>query len=285
MFVWDITSNALQDIRFFNLACKPSLLLLRIAVVICIIMIILLMVLIAYDTLVLIDPTRCFFLNCNDALVYQSNSTSNSTVSGWPLYISWPSYFQTNMNAKRIFQAIQLLCAGLFILFAALYLLTFFIYRYIRLEHQQPLTNLERQRPDSHEVSQTKYITRHPSPAYSNPSSYSNRKVTVYMIDAHRQPETMHTLPVPPPTVTTSTRPLMTSTLTPKPARRPRASSVTYERLCTRCYKEPRLILRTPYERENFFGHLCVNCNKDLIQNRPRPIAPSNNKSPRAWKP
>ena len=87
------------------------------------------MVLIAYDILVLVDPTRCFFLNCNAATVNASNSTTIVIVSGWPISIVWPNSFLTTMIAKRIFQSIQILCTVLFMLFCILYIATYFIYQ------------------------------------------------------------------------------------------------------------------------------------------------------------
>ena len=245
-------------------------------------MIILLLLLIAYDILVLIDPTRCFFFDCNSAPVYQSNSTANTSITGWPIYISWPSYFQINMNAKRIFQGVQLLCAASYILFAALYMLTYFIYRHIKLDQQ---TVYETDRPiqsndEVYRATPTKYIST-ASPAF--PDYNPNRKVTTYMIEGRPETSLQYKYsPASPVTpVIINATPRKTK---PKAYRRPRASSVSYERLCTRCNREPRLILRTPYERENFFAHLCVNCNNEVVNTRRRAPA-TYNKTTRSWKP
>lgn len=100
-------------------------------------------VLIDYDVVVLVDPSRCFLFDCNLARV-QLNSTSY--VTGWPLTISWPDSFQTSMNSKRIFQSVQILAAALFILFSVCFLLTFLIYRNIDLFCQS--TTDERENSD-----------------------------------------------------------------------------------------------------------------------------------------
>jgi len=245
-------------------------------------MIILCILLIAYDILVLIDPTRCFFLNCNDASVNISNSTTDIIVTGWPLYITWPNYFQTNMNAKRIFQSIQLLCAGLFILFASLYLLTYYIYRYIRL-NQQTIYNSDRRTYTTHETNRISPITysNNVSQSYPQYNNNNNHKVTTYKIEGQPYKSAQYYYSSPP---------LVTTTITPRKTKstttfiRPRANSLNYDRLCTRCYREPRMILTTSYERQNFFSHLCIDCNNDLASNRRKP--PVNQiKDNRIWRP
>ncbi|CAF2909954.1 unnamed protein product [Rotaria sp. Silwood2] len=238
------------------------------------------MVLVAYDILVLVDPTRCFFLNCNDASVDISNSTQNIIITGWPLYITWPSYFQTNMNAKRIFQSIQILCAGLFILFASLYILTFIIYRHIRL-YQQTVSAADRRIFSVNEinrVSPTKYSNNE---SHSYPQYNHHRKTTTYMIES--QPYTSaqyhYSSPVVPP-VTTIITPRITNT---KTFTGPRASSANYDRLCTRCNKEPRMILVTYYERKNLFPYLCISCNNKLLNHRQKPLSDQSKHNP-IWK-
>jgi hypothetical protein len=250
-------------------------------------MIILCMALIAYDILVLIDPTRCFFLSCNNAEVYQSNSTSNTTITGWPLYITWPDYFQTNMNAKRIFQSIQIICAGLFILFSSLYLLTYFIYRHIKL-HQQTTYNADRRTfttYDTNTTSPTKYSNNASQP-YSNNVSQSYRtynphqKITTYTVEGQPYTSTQYrSSPQPPPP-----QPITTTVIPRKPKNyvRARSNSVSYDRICTRCHKEPRMILATNYERENLYPHLCITCNNDLNYLRRLPGAQS--RSSRVWR-
>jgi Na+-transporting methylmalonyl-CoA/oxaloacetate decarboxylase gamma subunit len=246
-------------------------------------MIILCMALIAYDVLVLIDPTRCFFLNCGDANVtYIANSTYNATISGWPLYITWPDYFQTEMNAKRIFQSVQLLCAGLFILFCLLYILTFMIYRHIKL-HQQSIYTIDHRTFAAHETATT-------SPKHINTITESHphhHVITTYTIEG--RPDTSTKYEHSPIKYDRSPVPPVISVIVPKKSKRkvvvrPRASSVSYDRICTRCMKEPRMILTTNYERQNFFSHLCVNCNNALYSDRRRPsnIHSSTN---RLWKP
>lgn len=227
-------------------------------------MIILCMLLIAYDILVLIDPTRCFFLNCGDAVV----SASNITVTGWPISITWPSYFQTNMNAKRIFQSIQLLCAGLFILCASLYLLTYYIYRNIRL-HSQTIYAADRRTFTTYETNQTtsakplSYENKRITPvtqtsflSQSFPQYISNHKVKTYTIEG--QPNTSKQYPLSSNKTTTFVR--------------LRSSSVDNDRLCRRCNREPRMMLVSNYERENFFPYLCINCNNELAHVRRKPI-------------
>ena len=83
------------------------------------------------------------------------------------------------MNAKRIFQSIQLLCAGLFILFAALYLLTYYIYRHIKLG-RETIYNADVRRFTKDEINRVSpaknyHIGTQPSLQY-NP----HHKVTTY---------------------------------------------------------------------------------------------------------
>jgi hypothetical protein len=239
-------------------------------------MIILCFVLIVYDILVLIDPTQCFFLSCNNAVVNASNSTTNITVTGWPLTIAWPSYFQANMNAKRIFQSIQILCAALFILFLALYILTYFIYRRINLdrptvynpEQTKQSNNIIVQSQPSRTPKQSKHIVVQSQPSRTpkqsdhivEPSlSYSpNYQVTYYTIVGRRS--SFEEIPISPVIITERPR-----ESTPKPIR---ASSVSYQRICTRCLKEPRMILLTVSERQSYFSHLCLSCNKEMLHYR-----------------
>ncbi|CAF1180640.1 unnamed protein product [Rotaria sordida] len=249
-------------------------------------MIILCMILIAYDILVLIDPTRCFFFNCNDASVDISNSTHNIIVTGWPLYITWPGYFQTNMNAKRIFQSIQILCAGLFILFASLYILTYIIYRHIRL-NQQLISNTDRRMFSTNETKRvlptnetnrvlpTNETNRVLPTKYSNNLSQSypqynpHHQVTTYTIEG--QPYTSaqsHYSSVAVRPATTTTTPRKTET---KPFVGPNVSSVNYDQVCARCNQEPQMILTTNYERKNFFPYLCINCNNEIVNHRRKP--------------
>jgi hypothetical protein len=229
------------------------------------------MLLIAYDIIVIIDPTRCFFLNCNDAYVNASNSTTNITISGWPLYITWPNYFQTNMNAKRIFQSIQLLCAGLFILFAALYLLTYYIYRHIKL-HQQTVYNADRGTFTTDKT--TRVLPTKDSKNASQTSLLHNPQyeVTTYMIVGQ---------PYAPGPVTTVTLPKKTKMQT---IVRLKGGTVDYGRLCTRCNEKSRMVLTSNYERQNHFSNLCSSCNTE-VANDHRKVLFGFTKSNRPWRP
>ncbi|CAF3568877.1 unnamed protein product [Rotaria sp. Silwood2] len=268
---------SVYDLSF--LACKPRLILLRIAIILCYIMIILCILLIVYDILVLIDPTRCFFLNCGNAqVIYQVNSTYNATITGWPLYISWPSYFQTNMTAKRIFQSIQMLCAALFILFCSLYILTYIIYRRINID-QGTIYKSDQHTFVRHEAV-TSPIKRSNSIVQSFSQYNLNRLVTVYTIEGHPSTSANYSSSPAPPIV---------NTITPQKAQRktvvrPRTSSENYDRICTRCLKEPRVILTTNYQRQDFFSHLCINCNNELLSHHKKPplVQSPNN---RTWQP
>ncbi|CAF0857676.1 unnamed protein product [Rotaria sordida] len=260
-------------------ACKPRLILLRIATILCCIMIILCILLIVYDILVLIDPTRCFFLNCDNAQVtYQVNSTYNTTITGWPLNISWPNYFQTNMNGKRILQSIQIFCAALFILFCSLYILTYIIYRRIYLD--QGTIDKSDQHTFVRHKTVTSPITRSNSIVQSFPQYNLNRLVTVYTIEGRPSTSVIYSNSPAPPIV---------HTITPRKANRKtvvrqRAKSANYDRICTRCMIEPRIILTTNYQRQNFFSHLCINCNKELVDYHQKPhLVQSEND--RTWKP
>ena len=266
--------------RYIFLAFKPRLLFLRIAMIICFLMMILCAVLIAYDILVLVDPTRCFFLNCNGAVVNASNSTTNITVTGWPLSITWPSYFQTNMNAKRIFQSIQILCACLFILFSALYILTYFIYRKINL-HQTSIYNADHRTIVSHETvrSPTKH-SNHIVESYPDYNKHGHM-VTMYMIDGPVISGTKYH--------SSSASHATAQEVVPKKirgttARRPQTTVVNYDRICTRCMQEPRMILTTNNERQNYFSHLCASCNNEILNYQRKPTATSAS-SNQTWKP
>jgi hypothetical protein len=241
-------------------------------------MIILCLAVIAYDIIVLIDPTRCFFLNCDDATVDISNSTTYITTSGWPLNITWPDYFQTNMNAKRIFQSIQILCASLFILFASLYLLTYYIYRHMRLD-QQTIYDVDRRTFTKYETNRATPIRRsnNVSPIY--PSFNPHHKITTYTIEGRPYSSTETNYSPQPVTKALIPRKTKSNTFI-----RPRANSVNYDQLCTRCNREPRMILVSNYERQNFFPHLCINCNNDLVNDRQKPSLNQSSMN-RVWRP
>jgi len=235
------------------------------------------MILIAYDIMVLIDPTRCFFLNCNLASVNISNSTTNIIITGWPLYITWPNYFQINMNAKRIFQSIQLLCAGLFILFSSLYLLTYYIYRHIKLDQPTMYTVDHRTltAPTTNGTLPFKY-SNSVSQSQSYPQYNHHRKITTYTLEGQPYKSAQYHYSTPPPVTTTKIK--------SKTFIRPRANSVNFDRICTRCNREPRMMLITNYERQNFFPHLCINCNNDLAGVRRKPPV-GQSRNDRIWRP
>jgi hypothetical protein len=309
-------------------------------------MIILCVALITYDVFVIVDPTQCFFLSCN----YAGISTSSGTFYGWPVTITWPDYFRTNMDAKIIFQSVQLLLSGLYILFASLYILTYMIYRHIKL-NQQTIFNTDRNtytKYDPNRASARRYApASSPRPSSSravsrNPNNVSrtypygnpNQKVTVYTVEGkpntssqrygsapaarkksydrtpsprpvyNRAPSprpsntkavsrnsnnvsqpnssvnpnnkiTVYTIEGQPGTSTQKYNPPRAAspggrtTAIPSKTKgktfvRPRASSLDDGRKCTRCNRQPRMILATHYERQNYFSHLCVNCNKEL---------------------
>ena len=247
-------------------AFKPRLLLVRIAMVLCFLMIILCVALIVYDILVEIDPTRCFFLDCSAATINASNSTTNIIISGWPVTISWPAAFQTSMDAKRIFQGIQIALGVLYILFAALYILTCFIYRKVNL-YRKPIYSADSRRTGNHDAIATP--SKHSNHVVSQ--SNSNGHITTYMVMGERATSTKyhHSASVtsaPAQTVLQNVVPRKTTK--PKSAVRPRTSSVNVSRICTRCLQEPRMVLTTGYERANYFSHLCASCNNEMVTYR-----------------
>jgi hypothetical protein len=241
-------------------------------------MIVLCLALIAYDILVLIDPTRCFLLSCANANVtYVVNSTFNATTSGWPLNITYPDYFQSNMTYKRIFQGIQIFCAALFILFCALYILTFIIYRRIKLHHQTVY------HADQHTHETTIVPTKHIDHIVQSYPQYGHHhSITMYHIDAHYTSSSAHYdhSPLPVEVKTTKTRKTKITTML-----RPRANSVNYDRMCTRCMKEPRMNLKSNFERQNFYSHLCTICNNELLIGRQKPPYVSHSRDNHSWKP
>ena len=244
-------------------------------------MIILCLALIAYDILVIIDPTRCFILNCASANVnYVVNSTYNSTTSGWPLNITYPAYFQANMTAKVIFQAVQLFLAALFILFCVFYILTYIIYRRIKVHHHTGY-NADHNAYRTNETNGSQH--RH-SVAKVYPDYQRHGLSTMYHIELDYAPQVeYHHSPLPVVVTTTTTT---TKRRTKKATMmRARAYSVNYDRMCTSCLKEPRMSLTTDYERHNFFSHLCVNCNNELLINRRKPPLGFESTTNRKWKP
>ncbi|CAF1002509.1 unnamed protein product [Adineta steineri] len=182
-------------------ACVPNVCFIRFTIFVCCLMIILCAALITYDVFVFVDPTRCFILSCNNAGILTSSGT---TFTGWPVTITWPSYFTTDMNLKLIFMSIQLFCSVLYILFVLLYILTYIIYRYIKLQQQQVPYNVNRNVFTSYDTNRVseKPVNRSVSAYPMNravsrnsnypPQSYShsmpNNKVTVYKLDG--QPDT-----------------------------------------------------------------------------------------------
>ncbi len=222
------------------LAYMPHIILLRIATILCCIMIILCIALIAYDILVLIDPTRCFFLNCdNAAVIYQVNSTYTETIAGWPIYIPWPNYFRTNMNAKRIFQSIQLLCSALFILFCSLYILTYIIYRRINL-HQSTIYSFDQGTFTTQETTISPNNTAHLYPPYNR-----NHLISKYNFEDYPSTWVKHT---------NSAKFVVEDTKT-----------VSSNEICRRCMREPRMIITANYGQEKLFSYVCIHCNDELL--------------------
>ena len=230
---------------------RPRLAVLRVAIVVCIVTMVLCVLLIDYDIFVLLDPTRCFFLDCNYAQVV---TMENTTVTGWPLNITWTSDFQRSMNAKRIFQSAQLFSAALFILFCSLFILTFVIYRNIDLYYRDlydlkdgnnAFTDLK---GSFNERSTTDLLPTSPLPPVSmgnvfveheiRPSSAAD-SVLAGPVDYRRRHRTVAPLPRAP------------------------AKSAEDERLCTRCMEQPRMMVANHSERKIFFSPLCRRCNED----------------------
>ncbi|CAF2159769.1 unnamed protein product [Rotaria magnacalcarata] len=260
-------------------AWKPQLLFLRIAKTLCLVMIVLCLALIVYDIFVLVDPTRCFVLNCNIAQVtYQVNSTYKTTITGWPLNITWPDYFLTNMTMKRIFQSIQMCSAVLFILFCSLYLLTYFIYRRIYIE-QGTVNN-----DNKYELVKYQSIAspkKHSDTKVQSFSEYdSSDRVTVFTVEnrsstfTKSSPSTTPTKVETNPVQVTKQNSFVLS----------RTNSLVQDRTCTRCMKEPRMILVTQYELKNLFSYLCINCNNEIVRDQLK-LQHTHSTNSRMWKP
>lgn len=224
--------------------------------------------LIIYDILVLVDPSRCFMMDCNYAQVrYSPNSTYTTTVTGWPLSISWPDYFQTAMKAKRIFQSLQLFFAVLFIIGCLLYIFLYLIYREIDMEGNYIET--EKHYRSSEYERAASIPSRHSSiTVLSSAPSNPYRIATVYTIQSRPSVIRRYHRSVVEPIESES--PISNS-------RQPtivqqRADSMTGDRMCTRCSKEPQMILVTEYERKSFNANLCISCNQDDQRQRRKPI-------------
>lgn len=188
--------------------------------------------LIIYDIFVLIDPTRCFILNCSNAnVVYFENSTAQISVTGWPLSIVWPSYFRNAMNTKRFFQSVQLCSAYLFILCCSIYILTYFNYRHFDLH-----------RPSIYESS--KKTTTSIYAPYEYPQSVvSNHDVDYSYLPIVLETERKKSLPS-------------------------RMASTNSNEICRRCMKQPRMIITNDFGQRNLFSYTCFNCNNELLNSQ-----------------
>ncbi|CAF1112898.1 unnamed protein product [Adineta steineri] len=219
----------------------PRLIFIRIATILCCIMIVLCLVLIAYDILVLIDPTRCFILSCMNAdVTYEIDSNYSTTITGWPLTIIWPDYFQIDMTAKRFFQGLQLFFACLFIFTCSLYISTYYIYRYLNL-HRPTVYKL----PEL--ITSTGYIV--------NPYSQRNYEYIVPIHDMEDHPSRLVEYTHPPISQSIDTRTFI----------EPRTISVNYNQMCRRCMEFPRMISTRTYQQQNPFSYVCFRCNNELL--------------------
>jgi hypothetical protein len=119
-------------------------------------------------------------------------------------------------------------------------------------------------RAPSPRPSNTKAVSRNSNNvSQPNSSVNPNNKITVYTIEG--QPGTSTQKYNPPRAASPGGRTTAIPSKTKgKTFVRPRASSLDDGRKCTRCNRQPRMILATHYERQNYFSHLCVNCNKEL---------------------
>jgi hypothetical protein len=114
----------------------------------------------------------------------------------------------------------------------------------------------------------------------SYPKYSVNHSIITYSIEGHSVPSNkFHSTPRSAIVYTPSQRKIRTTT-----SARPRANSMDYDRICTQCMKEPRMILKTNYDRQNFFPHLCVNCNNEFVGYRRKPPLISSTTN-RTWKP
>ncbi|UJR09106.1 hypothetical protein I4U23_013353 [Adineta vaga] len=217
-------------IFIFITACLPKLLLLRIATILCLCMIFLCTLLIIYDVFVLIDPSRCFFLNCANANVnYLENSTFHISLTGWPLTIMWPDNFRNSMNTKRFFQSVQLFSACLSILCCSVYISIYFIYRHLNL-HRSLIY-------ESPKLTTTSIYTPY---AYPEKCLVSNYDIMYNHVALTQEIE------------------IRKDVLS-------RMTSVNSNRICRRCMKQPRMSLTNDYNPRTLFSYICTNCNNELM--------------------
>lgn len=226
--------------------------------------------LIVYDIYVLIDPTQCYIFNCNDATVEVSTSTDTYYVSGWPLTVSWPAYFSRNMYVKRVAQATQLLTAALFIIFATLYIVTFVIYRNIRLDEKYVFNQFRTiVLAEERKIPTRKKTINSISPG-SLQNSFLNPPTKFLSDDQMYVPMRLDNI-TPDTSITTLNPESHKRDIRPKTRRKTMYSfdlPANYRLLCSRCKIKPRKLLSNVYEWTNFLPYLCVECNQAYIDMR-----------------
>ncbi|CAF0909332.1 unnamed protein product [Adineta ricciae] len=147
--------------------CLPKLFWRRITLISCFCMILLCIGLIAYDILVLIDPTRCFLISCP----YDESLTA------------WPDFLRTS---KRFLESVQLVCACLYILCCSLYILAYFTYRHFNLHRSITY--------ESSDVSTTSIYAPYSYPYCKQLATDSNVEYEYALIS--QQAETRNSFPV-----------------------------------------------------------------------------------------
>lgn len=238
------STSALSYCMVFSLvACRTTLVLVRIAMALCCMTLFVCVLLIVYDILVLTDPTRCFMLSCSDAnVVVAVNTTSSITVTGWPLTVPWPDGFRSAMNTKRFIQGAQLFCVCFLILTCSLYLATCCI---------------------------CSHATRQPPPVRdtSEKATISSRAMYVLPQNAPRSSVSIHDINER----FSSTVEDELSVVAYQLARRPNvpsrvpSKSASDNRICRRCMARPRAMITSEAGRCDLFSHTCTRCRDELL--------------------